>query len=94
MVSTHIITTVIRFLVYTVSSNKQLRKDGSTNMEKYLLALIRLLVTVLSPELRKSLGELLNDLTEKAKATDNEWDDILVSMLKRLLLGDDKPTGF
>jgi len=63
-------------------------------MEKYLLALIRLLLTVLSPELREGLVQLLNDLEEKAKATSNEWDDLLVSMLKRLLLGGDKPASF
>jgi len=59
-------------------------------MEKYLLALIRLLVTVLSPELRAGLVELLDGLEEKAKATSNEWDDVLVAMLKRLLIGDNK----
>lgn len=63
-------------------------------MEKYLLALIRLLLTVLSPELREGLVQLLNDLEEKAKATSNEWDDLLVAMLKRLLLGGDKPASF
>lgn len=61
-------------------------------MDKYLLALIRLLVSVISPELRNTLTTMLNGLEAQAKKTPNEWDDVIVAMLRTLLLGDDKPT--
>ena len=61
-------------------------------MEKYLLGLIRLLVTVISPEIRNTLVNLLSQLEAQAKKTPNEWDDVIVGLLKALLLGDDKPT--
>jgi len=63
-------------------------------MEKYLLSLIRLLLTVLSPEIRNSIVKLLNDLEKQADKTSNKWDDLIVVMLKHLLLGDDKPAKF
>jgi len=62
-------------------------------MEKYLLGLIRLLVTVISPEIRNGLINLLNKLEADAKKTPNEWDDVIVGLLKSLLLGDNKPGG-
>lgn len=62
-------------------------------MEKYLLGLIRLLITVISPEIRNSLVNLLNKLEADAKKTANEWDDVIVGLLKSLLLGDNKPGG-
>ena len=64
-------------------------------MEKYLLGLIRLLITVLSPSLRDSLVGMLDELEAKAKETVNDWDDLFVAILKLLLLGkeskDDPP---
>lgn len=54
-------------------------------MEKYLLSLIRLLLTVMSPDLRKNLEAFVNGLEAQAKKTPNEWDDLFVSMLKSVL---------
>lgn len=59
-------------------------------MEKYLLGLIRLLVSVISPEIRNSLVTLLNTLEKQAEKTPNQWDDVIVGLLKTLLLGGDK----
>jgi len=59
-------------------------------MEKYLLALIRLLVTSISPQLREGLVGMLNDLEKKAEETPNEWDDVIVGLLKRLLIPAEK----
>ena len=59
-------------------------------MGKYLLALIRLLVTVVSPEIRKGIVDMLNNLEIQAKKTPNEWDDVIVAMLKTLLLSGEK----
>jgi len=63
-------------------------------MEKYLLSLIRLLLTVLSPEIRNSIVKLLNDLEKQADKTSNKWDDLIVVMLKHLLLGNNKSDSF
>lgn len=63
-------------------------------MNEWLLRLITLIVGVASPELRKMLQQWLVTLEEQAKATKNPWDDILVALLKRLLLGDDKSASF
>ena len=63
-------------------------------MEKYLLSLIRLLLTVLSPEIREAIVSFLNELEKQADKTVNEWDDLIVVMLKRLLFGDNKTNSF
>lgn len=60
-------------------------------MNEWILRLITLILGVASPELRKMLEQFLNQLEAQAKNTKNPWDDILVAMLKRLLLGDNKP---
>ena len=54
-------------------------------MNKWLLQLITMIVTVMSPELRKGLEDVINGLEEQAKSTKNPWDDILVGLLKTLL---------
>ena len=59
-------------------------------MTEWILRLIGLIITVASPELRKSLVTMITTLEQQAKATKNPWDDILVGMLKQLLLGDNK----
>lgn len=56
-------------------------------MNQWLLRLITMVVTVMSPELRKVLEDWISTLEAQAKNTDNPWDDILVGMLKTLLLG-------
>jgi len=62
-------------------------------MNEWILKLIGLIVSVASPELRKSLEQWIVQLEQQAKATKNPWDDILVGMLKHLILGSDKPSG-
>lgn len=54
-------------------------------MNKWLLQLITMIVTVMSPELRKVLEDVVNGLETQAKKTANPWDDILVGLLKTLL---------
>jgi len=56
-------------------------------MNEWILRLITLVVTVASPELRKTLSDWIAQLETNAKKTANPWDDILVAMLKTLLLG-------
>ena len=56
-------------------------------MNKWLYRLIALVVSVISPEIRKGGMELLNELEKKAKATPNPWDDIFVDMLKSIMTG-------
>ncbi|MBA7528714.1 hypothetical protein ES705_20902 [subsurface metagenome] len=56
-------------------------------MNEWILRLIGLVVTVASPELRKTLEQWIATLEETAKKTPNQWDDVLVAMLKTLLLG-------
>lgn len=54
-------------------------------MKDWLFKLITMVVTVMSPELRKGLEDVLNGLEAQAKKTANPWDDILVGLLKTLL---------
>lgn len=54
-------------------------------MNKWLLRIITMVVTVMSPELRIGLENVLNDLEAQAKKTANPWDDILVGLLRNLL---------
>lgn len=54
-------------------------------MNKWILQLITMIVTVMSPELRKGLEDVINGLDAQAKKTANPWDDILVGLLKTLL---------
>jgi len=54
-------------------------------MNKWILQLITMIVTVMSPELRKGLEDVINGLETQAKKTANPWDDILVGLLKSLL---------
>jgi len=56
-------------------------------MNEWLFRLIAMVVSVASPELRKTLEQWLVTLEETAKKTPNKWDDLLVGMLKALLLG-------
>lgn len=55
-------------------------------MNKWIFSLIALIINVISPELRIGLESWLDDLDEKAKATSNPWDDMLVALLKSVLL--------
>lgn len=60
-------------------------------MNEWILRLLKLILSVASPELRKMLEQFLDQLEKQAKATKNPWDDILVALLRQLILGDDKP---
>ena len=62
-------------------------------MNEWILRLIGLIISVASPELRKMIEQMLNQLEQQARATKNPWDDILVAMLKQVLLGNNKPAG-
>lgn len=57
-------------------------------MNVWILGLIKLVVGVVSPEIRTGVKEALNALAEKAKKTTNPWDDMLVDMLKQIMTGD------
>lgn len=54
-------------------------------MSKWIWELIRLVLTVASPEIREQLCIMLNTLTVKAKETKNPWDDVVVGLLKTIL---------
>lgn len=54
-------------------------------MKKWLWKLLELLLIQASPQIREQLCVLLSDLEQKAKETDNPWDDILVGILKTVL---------
>lgn len=56
-------------------------------MNEWIFRLITMVVTVMSPELRKGLEDVINNLEVQAKKTANPWDDILVGLLKTLILG-------
>lgn len=56
-------------------------------MNEWILRLIIMVVSVMSPELRKNLEALINNLEEQAKKTANPWDDIFVGLLKSILVG-------
>ena len=48
-------------------------------------AIIQSIVELISPEIRKAIGEFLNALEEKAKLTPNPMDDVIVFLLKKLM---------
>lgn len=54
-------------------------------MSKWIWELIRLILTVASPQIRESLCKLLDTLEQQATQTDNAWDDVLVEVLKMVL---------
>lgn len=56
-------------------------------MNELLFRILLLVVTMLSPELRKMLETTLISLEEQAKKTGTPVDDIFVAILKELLLG-------
>ena len=54
-------------------------------MNEWILRLITLVVTSASPELREMINKWVADLEEKAKATPNPFDDVLVGLIKVVL---------
>lgn len=57
-------------------------------MKELLIRFIPLVLSVISPELRKFLEEMLNTMETKAKTTPNPWDDYFVAALRVILLGE------
>jgi len=57
-------------------------------MNELLFRILLLVVTMLSPAVKKTLADLINQLDADAKKTANPWDDIFVAMLKTLILGE------
>lgn len=51
-----------------------------------LINALKSVITAVTPELKKSLIEFLDEMEEKAKQTLNPFDDCLVQFLKLLLL--------
>jgi len=54
-------------------------------MNKWIWRLIGLVLSQASPVIREHLCTLLADLEQKAKETDNPWDDVVVGLLKTVL---------
>ncbi len=54
-------------------------------MKEFFVRLIGLILPLISPVLKELLHELIQGLYEKAKGTDNVWDDIFVELLMFLL---------
>lgn len=57
-------------------------------MNEWIIRVFRLMVGVISPELRTGIAEWLNQLEAKAKKTPNPWDNVFVGILKSVLLGE------
>lgn len=47
--------------------------------------IIQNIVELISPEIRKAIGEFLVVLEEKAKLTPNPMDDVIVFVLKKVM---------
>ena len=54
-------------------------------MEKVIITVVRIALRAISPQLRTVLRSGIDKLEEAAKATPNEWDDLLVWVLNALL---------
>lgn len=62
-------------------------------MERWIVFVIRLVLERISPEIQDFITTWLQQADEKAKATDNPFDDLIVDILKFLFmvkLSDDK----
>jgi len=51
----------------------------------WIIKLIKLLWSQVSPQLRELIVSFVKTLEEKAKETENEWDDLAISILKMIL---------
>lgn len=61
-----------------------LSKFGGSIMSSVLLKMIKLVVQVLSPEFKSFIVAQLPTWKEKAAATDNQWDDLVVDIVEAL----------
>jgi len=57
-------------------------------MNKLLEKLLPLILTVMSPEIKKAIAQLVVNLDEQAKKTPNPWDDMFVAILKSIIKTD------
>lgn len=54
-------------------------------MNEWLLRIITMVFSVMTPELRESMVAFINAMAANAKKTPNPWDDIFVGVLKSML---------
>lgn len=54
-------------------------------MNEWILRMISVVIAAATPEILESLDRLVRELDEKAKATPNPIDDVLVGLLKAIL---------
>lgn len=54
-------------------------------MNELIIKLAGMIISGISPEIRKALIEFVTQLDRRAKATTNDWDDVLVFILKIVL---------
>jgi len=57
-------------------------------MNKIIEKLLPLILTVLSPEIKKAVVQLVISLDKQAKKTPNPWDDVFVDILKSIVKTD------
>jgi len=57
-------------------------------MNKIIEKLLPLILTVLTPEIKKAVAQFVLQLDEQAKKTPNPWDDIFVDILKGIIKTD------
>ena len=55
-------------------------------MNTWIVVLLQQVVTQISPEIRKTMVDLVNKLEVDAKKTVNPWDDIVVGIVKFVLV--------
>jgi len=54
-------------------------------MDKWIWKILALILVQASPEIRNAFCDMLNELEQKAKATKNPWDDVLVGLAQTVL---------
>jgi len=57
-------------------------------MNKLLEKLLPLILSVMSPEIKKAVAGFVQQLDEQAKKTPNPWDDMFVAILKSIIRTD------
>jgi len=53
---------------------------------QFVAKLLASIITMISPEIKEYLKKIILELEEKAKATANPFDDLLVELVKMILL--------
>jgi len=57
-------------------------------MNKLLEKLLPLILSVMSPEIKKAVAEFVLQLEQQAAKTPNPWDDMFVALLKGIIKTD------